>query len=107
MLDAELFLRPQYVIQGETQFVSVIMISHGKRLYRNVGVHVKCLLHLTDFNQNRNVQANFNKNLNMKFYVKLSGGRHFFPCGLAGVTKLTVSFHVCFSSEPKIFILFF
>jgi hypothetical protein len=107
VLDAELFLRPQYVLRGETQFVSVIMISHGKRLWKNVGLRVKCLLRLTDFNQNRNVQTNFNKSLNVNFLVKFSDGRHFFPYSLAGVTKLTISFHVCFSSAPKIFILCF
>jgi len=83
------------------------MISHGKLLYEKVGLRVKCLLHLTDFNQNRKIQTNFNKSLNMKFHENLSGGRHFVPCGLAGVTNLTVSFHICFSSAPKIFILTF
>lgn len=78
MLDDELFLRPQYVLHGETQSVSVIMISHGNRLCKNVDLRVKCLLHLTDFNQNRNVQASFNKSLNMNFHVKFSGGRQFF-----------------------------
>jgi hypothetical protein len=43
----------------------------------------------------------------MKFHESLSGWRHFVPFGLAGVTKLTVSFHICFSSAPKIFILTF
>ena len=42
VLDVQLFLRPQYVPHGETQFVSVIMISHGKRLCKNVGLRVKC-----------------------------------------------------------------
>jgi hypothetical protein len=107
VLDAGLFLRPQYVLHGATQFVSIIMTSHGKLLYNNVGLPVKCLLHLTDFNQNRNVQANFNKSLNMKFHENLSGGRRFVLCGLAGVTKLTVSFHTCISSASKIFILIF
>jgi len=62
---------------------------------------------LTDFTQNRNVQANFNKSLNMNFHVKFSGGRHFFPCGLVGVTKLTVSFRICFSSALKYLFFFF
>ena len=76
-------------------------------IMKNVGLRVKCLLRLTDFNQNRNVQTNFNKSLNVNFLVKFSDGRHFFPYSLAGVTKLTISFHVCFSSAPKIFILCF
>jgi hypothetical protein len=106
MLDAELFLQPQYVLHGETHIVPVIMISHGKRLHKNVGLRVKCPLHLTDFNQNRDVQANF-KSLNMKFHKNLSDGRHFVPCGLAAVTKLTVFFHIRFSSASKMFILTF
>lgn len=107
VLDAELFLRPQYVLHGEMQFVSVMNDQSRQAIIQERRSSCKVLWHLTDFNQNRNVQANFNKSLNMKFHENLSGGRHFVPCGLASLTKLTVSFHICFSSEPKIFILTF
>jgi hypothetical protein len=76
-----------------TQSVLIIKTNHGELWWMLVGIHVMCLLFLSNFNQNQNILANVSKN-HVDYTV---------PCWQtdADMTKLIVTFHEWFVNVPK------
>ena len=65
-----------------------------------IGVHIKYLLFLSDFNETRIFSIDFENSSHIKHNENPSSGSRVFPCGRTDKTKLVVAF--CnFANAPK------
>jgi hypothetical protein len=65
-----------------------------------IGLHVKCRLFLSDFNESLISRECFEKYSNTKFHENPSIGSRVVPCGHTNMTKLTAAFH-SFANAPN------